>query len=474
MQVASKASHRREGKSPIPHPSLAGLIIVLFFTFSALCLFGGAANILRLAFPAGALLVSIFLYFKSPTLYIGFVWWLWFLSPLIRRLIDFQIGWQDPNVVLLAPFLATSVTLITFVQYLPKLHVLKGLPFLWSLVAVIYALLVGLIYYPPTAIVIPFLNWVTPIAFGFYLFINWRNYVAYCRVFQQTFLWGTIVMGAYGVWQFLTAPEWDKFWLVNSKALAFGKPAPLEMRVWSTMHSPGPFAVVMMAGLFLLLHNRKKVVLPAAILGYLTFLLSQVRAVWLGWAIGLFLLIISLKPHLKIRLFITLIVMALCIVPLVTLEPYSEVITARLESFSTLTSDGSYQDRTGGYDELFNYAVAQVLGKGLGYVIEIDSFGANDSGILTLFLTLGWFGTILYLSGLVLLLARTFQKNKTKSDPLFNVFRSISVGVVAQLGLGTAMLGVSGMVLWGFLGIALAGRQYSQSALSELTVPAVP
>ena len=461
MQIKSEVSRRKGDSSSSFHPPSAWIAIALFCGFAIACLLGGGASVLRLGFPAGALLVGILLYFKSPALYIGFTWWLWFLTPLVRRLVDFQAGWQDPNTILLAPYLATLVTTLTLIQCLPKIHLLNGLPFLLPIVAVVYALFIGLIQYSPTGVLVAFLDWFVPLTFGFHLFANWRHYKAYCKTLQQAFLWSTLIMGAYGVWQFLTAPEWDRYWLVNSDAAGFGQPLPLEMRVWGTMHSPGPFAVNIMVGLLILLHSSNKLSLLSSGVGYLALLLSQVRAVWLGGVVGLLSLIGSLKPGLQIRLLITVLVLALCVAPLATIEPYSGIIAARLESFSSITSDGSYQARASGYQELFGLAAFQVLGKGLGYVIKHGSFGPNDSGILTLMFTLGWLGTLLYLGGLMLLLLRTFQRSNVKYDPLFYAFRAISLAVIVQIGLGSVMLEVYGVILWGFLGMAMAGRKYS-------------
>src|SRR5690606_31985599 len=41
--------------------------------------------------------------------YVKFVMWLWVLSPLVRRIADFQAGWQNPSLVLLTPYLVTSL-----------------------------------------------------------------------------------------------------------------------------------------------------------------------------------------------------------------------------------------------------------------------------------------------------------------------------------------------------------------------------
>ncbi len=473
MQVEPKVTYQQNRGFSLLRPPLDWVLVTLFVSFSAACLLGGPAGLLRLCFPAGALLVSLFLYFKSPALYVGFVWWLWFLSPFVRRLVDFQAGWQDPNTILLAPFLATSVTAITIVRYLPKIHLLNAVPFILPITAVVYAMFIGLVQRSPAAVFVSFLDWFVPIAFGFHLFIYWQYYLAYCKTFQRTFLWGIAVMGAYGVWQFLTAPEWDRFWLINAELPGFGQPTPQGIRVWSTMHSPGPFAVVIMAGLLLLLRSRNQGALLASGVGCLALLLSQVRAVWLGGVIGLLLLISSLRPSLQIRLLTMLLVLVLCVVPLATIEPYSDIIASRLESLSSFTSDGSYQARAGGYQDLFGVAVLQLTGNGLGYVIEQGNFGSNDSGVLTMLFTLGWFGTVLYLSGLILLLLRTLQ-TAGQDDSLFYVFRSVSFAVIVQIPLGAVVLGVYGVVFWSFLGMAMAGRKHTQNYSRESVVlPAV-
>jgi hypothetical protein len=100
------------------------------------------------------------------------------------------------------------------------------------------ACLVGLINNPPLAVARAFLEWLTPILFGFHLFIHWRHYPSYRQNIQRIFLWGVLVMGVYGVLQYLVAPEWDRFWLINVKA--FGSAEPLAIRVFSTVNSPGP------------------------------------------------------------------------------------------------------------------------------------------------------------------------------------------------------------------------------------------
>ncbi|UBF27176.1 O-antigen ligase domain-containing protein [Kovacikia minuta CCNUW1] len=443
-------------------PTLAWTAILGLVMFSALCLLVHAGGLLRLAYPAGAFFVGIFLYQRYPILYLGFAWWVAFLTPFVRRLIDFQSGWVDPSPVLLAPFLVMMVTFMTLVKHLPRSYRQDGLPFILAMMGIGYGLLVGLIKNSPTSVVVPLLNWAAPLLFGFHLFANWKYYPAYRQNIQRVFVWGVLVTGIYGAMQYLIAPEWDRFWLVNSKSIAFGTPEPLGMRIFSTMNSPGPFATVMMAGLLLLFTSQSPVRFVASGAGYLAFLLSLVRAAWMGWAIAVLSFIPSLKPKLQMRLVITILVMSVCVIPLVNMEPFAGAISKRLQSLSDTKSDVSYNQRLEGYTESLEKALAEIPGEGLGFVLDSDSLGANDNGILTLLFNPGWFGTLPYLGGIILLLLKMFQSTAARFDTFISAARAICLGIFAQIGLGNPTLALSGVVFWSFAGMVMAAQRYYQ------------
>lgn len=438
-------------------PAQAWMAILGLMFFSVVCILAGVGKILNLVFPAGAFGVGVFLYVRYPILYIGFTWWILFLTPLVRRLADYRSGFTDPSPILLAPYLVILVTLATLWRHLPKTHRQGGLPFVLSLGGVLYGYLVGLIQNSAIASTTDLLNWLTPILFGFHLFVNWLNYPSYRQNIQRTFIWGALVTGIYGVVQYLVAPEWDRFWLINTEMLSAGTPEPFGIRVWSTMNGPGIFAVVMMAGLLLLFSSRGALRLPASVAGYLAFLLSSVRSAWLGWLVGLLTLTASFNAKLQMRLIITIMVMAIAVIPLTQIEPFSEVIYSRIETFSNLEADGSGQERRQTYQEHLNKALTNYLGNGIG---SSNSDVALDSAILTTLYSLGWFGTIFYIFGLFLLLFKLFQSSQIRSDPLVSTFRAITIGVFFQIIFGSVMLGASGVVLWGFLGIGLAAHNY--------------
>lgn len=452
--------------------SLAWLAIGGLILLTTACYFGGAGNLLRQVFPAASFVVGVFLYARYPSLYIGYTWWLWFVIALLRRLIDFRSGWVDPSPILLAPFLVTLITFYTFIRYLPKSYRMGGLPFILSIFSVIYGFLIGLVNFSPIVVVRTMLDWISPVLFGFHIFVHWRNYPNMRENTKTVFLWGVLLTGAYGIYQYLVAPQWDTNWLVNTKLTSFGNPAPLEIRVWSTMHSPGPFAIVIMAGLILLFSSQHPMRVPASAVGYLAFLLSMVRSAWGGWLVGLLSLLSSLKPKLQMRLVVTILVMVVCVVPLATIEPFSQVINERFESFANLEKDQSYQDRSKNYDRNIGIALSNILGNGIGGTWFVDKDGkliqiVLDSGILDTFFALGWFGAIPYLGGMILLIYTLFQDSSSRSDPFANAARSISLAVVFQLIFSSLMISLGGVVLWGFLGLAMAAYKYNQHELTN-------
>lgn len=453
-------------------PAVGWSIILGFVVFTALCLATGLSQLLNLAFPAGALLVGVLLYIRYPILYHGFSWWMWFLTPFVRRLVDQKIGFMDPSPMLLAPFLVAMVTVITLGRHLPQLGHRAGFPFILVIAGVAYGFLIGLIQRPPVGVCLNFLQSLAPILLGFHLIANWRSYPAYRRNITHVFVWGVLIMGSYGILQFLVLPEWDRFWLISTELTSHGNPEPLAVRVWSTMNSVEPFGTFMAAGLLVVLSASGALQIPAIIVGFLAFLLTAMRAAWLAWLIGLLAQAKSLKSSLQIRLLATFLVIALLLAPLTTMEPFSEMISERISTFSNLNKDGSVEARRNTYREIAGQAVTEVVGGGLGAASErvdrTDADSAIDSAILTLLLNLGWMGTSFYLSGLLLLVFAVFQGSEGNFDPFVAAAHAAVLSAMIRLPVNDPISGVSGVILWSFLGVSIAARMYYQQ-LHQMT-----
>jgi hypothetical protein len=440
--------------------AILGLVLVV-----AGCVLTNRGGLLNLLYPLCALLVGGLLYRRNPTLYVGFVWWLWFLTPEVRRLVDWQSGYQPESTVALTPFLVSGLTFFTLLRHSPKLQNFPFLPIGMAVVGLLYGFGVGVLKVGVFAVAFDLLNYIVPVIFAFYLIVNWRDYPAYSRVTQRTFAWGLLLMGLYALLQFFVLPTWDRVWMDNAEMPSIGQPEPFEVRVWSTLNSPGPFANVIMAGLLVLLSSGASRYWPALVAGVVSFLLSLVRSTWGAFVVGLCFLAAN-RGRSRSRLLATLAVVGLLLWPLVSLGPVADAINTRLETFGNIQGDTSFRERLAFYGQVAPRAFLNPLGEGLGntgVAVRLGNEGSGpevfDSGIMAITLTLGWPGTLLYAGGLIWLSLHALRGTK-RPDDFAAASRGILAGMLTLLLYGNIATGVSGMLLWYFLGLAVAARVY--------------
>jgi hypothetical protein len=423
---------------------------------------------LSYAYLVATLALGAVLYSRRPGLYIGFTWWLWFLTPEVRRLLDYAQGWNPVNPVMLAPYLVSALAGFTLVYHLPKLQLRRFFPFVLVFLGVLYAYFVGVYRMGVSSATFQLIEWLVPVVFAFYLVVHWRRYPAYSRAVWRTFVWGVAVMGAYGLVQFFYLPPWDRFWMLNAEISSTGPAEPLKLRVFSTLNSQTPFADVMMAGLLLLLGGGSLFGIwrwSAAAAGYASFILSMVRQAWGGWLVGL-LFIIGQGGRSRPGSLMKLMVAALMILPLLTVGPVADKLNERLETTTALSRDRSFEARLDFYAEavpqaLFNPVGAGLGSTGVGTKLSADEVysAAFDSGLLEVPFLLGWPGTLLYVGGLAWLLYYAFH-GRNPTDFFAVASRAIVVGTLVQLPFNDKTDGVPGMLLWSFIGLAIAADVY--------------
>jgi len=449
---------------PFFQPAIPWLAVISLTAITGLLLLLRLGNLVNYLFPFASLCISVLLYFQYPIFYNGFVWWLWLLSPLVRRFADyFGAGFNEPSIILVAPYLATFVCVLTLWDNLPKINRFGGVPFVFSLLSVIYAFLISLIYRTPEVAVISFLFWFTPIILGCHLLIDWNNYPQYRQNTQRVFVWAVLLLGIYSVIQYLFLPDWDRFWMVNVDMNSIGNPEPMSFRPWSTLNSGEPFAAWMGAALLLVLNTSGVVEFPAMIFGFLSFLLAMIRSGWLGWLAGAMFLWGNSRPKLQIRLIFMALIMVGALIPILIMSDFADPIFERFDSFSNLEGDYSANERERIYEENFDLALHSYLGRGLG--------GKSlDSTILTLFLDFGWFGTIFYIGGLILSCISLFFEKYHRFDSFIPVSRAIVVSVLIRMPLNNILEGISGLVLWSFIGLGIAGIRFNNAQSRQLTM----
>ncbi len=97
---------------------------------------------------------------------------------------------------------------------------------------------------------------------------------------------------------------------------------------------------------------------------------------------------------------------------------------------------------------------------------ELGQFGNFDSGVMAIPFVLGWPGALLYAGGLVWLSFYALRRVK-RPDLFAAASRGIVVAVLVQLVFANVATGVSGMVLWYFLGLAVASRLFHNRSVGN-------
>ncbi len=457
------------------HDSFSRSVIVTLSTFVLVncgLTLVGAGGVVRYLFPASAFLIGYYLVQKARYAYVSFVWWTTFLSPLVRRVVDYRSGWVDHNWILLTPLLVVLAGLPSVISAGIPWQRKTGLPFVLAIASVSYGFILGFLDLPKSVWLQVSMGWIVPIVFGLYMYsvcTDEKQVSGYSSLLTQTFVLGTFVMGLYGAIQFVTPSGWDAFWMVQVGLETIGSPEPFQVRVFSTMNAPGPFAFLISAGVLLSSMNRGRLASLASTLGWLALLLSGVRSAWLAWLVAFVTIRIQQRRNCLGILVLLGFLGVLIFCPL-DLGPIQQTIQSRLSSFADLQGDTSFQERRSGSEQILQTVLSEPLGMGLGtmdFKFSGNSpVGARDSGVIDCLLSLGWVGGAIYLSALGCLAWLAIRPGFRRSQ--FEVTASaVCLGLLSQIFLGSVMLGTTGMVIWGFAGVSLASQTLKKPSCGD-------
>lgn len=444
------------------------LCFVLLLLMSVLVL-AGAGDVARWIYPAGTVLLAVWFFAGQRKFYFDFVLWCWFLSPFLRRIIDYQAGWKDPSLILLTPYLVTMVAPLMGARRIAEGSRQESMPFVLALLAIACGVVLGLIQGSTSEMATPLVDWVVPVLFALWLHstTDEDRADAFTSV-ERTFFAGVLVMGIYGVIQYVVAPVWDTNWLIqlsaNADVNSMGTPEPYGMRVFSTLNSPGVFALVLACGLLILMQSPRKLAPVAAIFGLVSLLLTLGRSAWLTLTVGLGLLLF-LMPRKVLRAVAVPGLAVFLAFSLASLSPARDVVGDRFSSFIRLQEDASAGDRLSGTLRAGQLLLSQPQGFGLGVPQDLiandGSFSLNDNGFAGGFLALGLLPGILYFGCLAVLLVQSCRGLRQK-PPEMRVAAVAAVAIAAQLPLDTVYLGPTGVLLWMFTTLG-SKREYSLS-----------
>lgn len=474
VPAAPAARTRRKG---LRHP-LSLPLLLFAATLGLILLHQG--RLVEYFFPLGAFAVAAVLYWRSPAHYIGFVCWLFFLTPEVRRLADFVNGsFNEQSPIMVATLLAVALTGLTLIRRAALLGQRRAAPLVLIVIALLYAFVVGMAQVGPAAATFTLINWLYPVMVAFYLTVTWRHYPDYHRVLLKTFVYGGLLMSVYGLLEFVSPMPWDAFWLISSKMLSEGQPVPFGMRISSTMNSCGPFAVTLMTILLMSLAARGKARIVLGCVGIPALLLTSARSTWGGFAIALVYSFAMLDGKNRMRLMAAVLGLAVVAAPLMMIDQVAEPVLQRLSSIQDLGQDDSFQARADFYKSFMSSALTDIAGQGLG-TTGLGSKLSNDtaaqamlnfdSGLMEVPYVMGWPGTLLYTTGIVMLLWRAYRASRQHPSDLLAISGvGVAVAILSMMVFINTLTSVSGMFF--FLGVTLPviSLRYARERHSAVT-----
>jgi hypothetical protein len=252
-----------------------------------------------------------------------------------------------------------------------------------------------------------------------------------------------------------------------------GRAFPYEVRVFSLVNAPLPFATILVAGLFIALSGRGPWRVASLTLGSIALLLSLVRSVWLAGLIGLLVYLAAL-PSRAARPLIAAGLLTVGAIGLVSLAvpdeiagPTVVIVRDRLLTFKDISHDVSFKDRASFLDDIARVVVEEPLGHGLGSTGVSSTLGGPgdgirdfDNGILAVLYCLGWVAGGLFLAAALSVVLLALPRREPIDDVTAKAARAVAVtSLILAVG-ANVFEGVSAAVLWGFAGLVVASHQW--------------
>ncbi len=444
-----------------------------------------AARGVTFVFPLLAFGLALFFLERSRRHYVSLVCWLFFLTPLLRRLIEFRTGSATASFVMIAPFLACMAGLAAYRHQWGNL--LRPELRAWTYVsaALLYGSIVGLLSSPLAGLIQDALGWASPLCFALYVYHEREHAAEILESLRTSFLGGVLLMGLYGLYQFFFLAPWDALWMENSTLTSIGKPERMGVRVFSTMNTPQPLSDYMAFGMLLSLASRKRIRMLAIPIALLTLGLTMSRSGWIGAVVGLLVLSVSFTTRQRLGL-VALLLGAVVGLGIATQVPeINEVLSHRLESLNNLGDDSSVNERVASQQRAVALFETSPFGIGLGAggaasknngpswgVAQPEEVALGDNGIEEIMLSFGWFGSIVFLVGFGQAVMACFQG--TRGVPELVGMKAGLIAMLVQIPVMGIFPGASGFLVWTCIAMCFAVKaERAKQAVAEGGAPAV-
>jgi O-Antigen ligase len=445
---------------------------------AAIALLGGAMAVRSPQAAAAIALLVMLLAVHSQSRRMGFVglWLIWLLAPGLRRVLALAGDTPSADPLALLPFVATG--LLALIE-LRRSNMSAAARKTLTIAAL------GFLLGAP----IGFLA--DPLSFGFgiaayiaglaALVIGWSD--ASDRgslTLVRTLAVALPPLAVYGILQyFLPLTEWDSNWINTVELGSIGAPQEGHIRVFSTLNSPGTFAIVLAAGILLGLgaHRRFGSGLVSTLPLVVALALTFVRSAWLGLAVGLIVYAAAVRGRAAGRVVRVIVV---CLVALIVVggsNPTTRAFTERLTSLGGTGKDVSATQRLNTTSQLLPTAIQQPLGAGIGQAglsARLDakpgdsqSLLTTDNGYLALMYQVGPIGFLLVVIAMGWAIGAALRALRAAGadgrQAAAAVLGALAMILVAEAS-GDMLYGVTGAIFWYLAGSAFASSRPSLSS----------
>jgi len=447
--------------------TMAYLIFIYAGGIAVTAVLAAASGILaKMVYLLGCVGLSVWSSRRNPWDYLLLTLWIAAITPFARRLVDMQAGWDPTNIMLTAPFLVSALMIPSILQRIRSLDASTALfPGLAAL-CVFYGLIVALLRAEFAPALIGIGDWIVPIFYYFFVIAHRDRIPELIKRLPRFVTVNMLLLGTYGVWQFVDPPVWDRVWMQSVDQGAFGLPEPFMIRVFSTMNSTGPFSCWIMVLIIISFAFTSALMPIARLAGVLSLAFTFVRTSWAGFAVALLVLIIS-SGRAAIRYAVVVAIVGLSIFAAVVFVPQiNEMISQRIATFDNLEQDGSILEREEEASRMQILIADHPLGVGIGTLGrgtivansgQILFVGAIDDGILEIFGSLGWLFGLVYCGALI---GMVFQGSRwgLQFAREQKVCFAAGLACLAALPMTTIVTGVTGTIMWLMFGLSSALR----------------
>ncbi|MDP4098953.1 O-antigen ligase family protein [Paenibacillus sp. P96] len=428
------------------------------------------AIVLALVFPA-----FIFAVIQSKAL-IPYTLVVWAIGPEIRRISDWMEGtYQSVSLLSIAPLLASTMILIPVLRGIHQAEQPLARIALYFAVALGYGSLIG-VAKNGMGFAYDLANYIIPLMILPYFAVRPFDVRDIDRLLT-TYANIAVAVSLYGIIQYLTVPPWDAFWMNHVEMNSIGLPYPLEIRVFSTLNSPGPCAFFLAGALMpMLMEKRWRGSLGwfGVLLTLVCLMTTLVRSAWLLVFVMLLAYILTSSSKGKWKTILQLVILGALLVYIVPKLPGAEGLVARMETLTSIEEDRSYNDRLDLLNTMLPTVIGNPVGQGLGSVGtgtkldnggDLGEMGIMDNGFIAVFLTFGVPGAIFFFAGLFLLAKKLISRITARNSfqPYARLGFAAWMGACANLISDNGFPGLRGYVVWTLIGIGL----WAKDAMAE-------